>query len=195
MELISITNRGKQALLIYLSRPSLLKYSIVILKVAVVINLILVSAMYTKYFMFNQATASLVKQNQEAVLNVIALGPETELFVQKLKDNGHKPMSVAVVKRKPFTVEGRLITLDGDNIQVFEYLDYKSAANDASILADKYISSTRSSTWKKDMHIYLNDKLVVFYMGHKKGIMDSLEKNAGLSLTHPKKVTPIATVK
>ncbi|MEI6494500.1 MAG: hypothetical protein WCO03_00370 [bacterium] len=110
----------------------------------------------------------------------VTVGPATGYFLQQLKSNHLAPVAVERIIRQPFTVPGSIITLDGDNFIVFEYPDQRSAAADAAILTQKYASSTRSAEWKKKMHVDVYDTLVIFYMGSKVSILETLAQNAPL---------------
>lgn len=146
---------------------------------AFVIDMIIMPLLFLKLFFSPIVTpiaiANTVDQNT-------VLGPATTLFVQQLKNDGYTPIVLGEISRSSFSVSGRIITLNNDNIQAFEYADHDSALHDASILADKYTSSSRPIAWKKNMHLYVNDKLVTFYMGNNAYILNSLDQNAGLSL-------------
>jgi hypothetical protein len=161
----------------------------------IAIDMIILLGLFVKLFLFPLTTSFVATTTFTPITptnqNIMTLGPETEYFLQQLKNSSSTPMAVAKIKRHPFTVYGTLVTLNGDNIQVFEYPEHDTAMTEASLLTQEYISSSRSIAWKNNMHVYVNDKLVVFYMGNKDFIMNPLRQNAGLSMMQFAKVVPV----
>lgn len=101
----------------------------------------------------------------------------TGKFTNELKNVGLKPVLIQKIKRAPFSVKGALIGLNKDNIQIFEYLDHDTALSEGLVFAKKYTGSMASNKWKNEMHIYVRDNLVIFYMGKDKNILVALNKD------------------
>lgn len=99
----------------------------------------------------------------------------TEKLIDELKSVGFKPSIGQKIKRNQFSVEGILIRLGQDNIQVFEYPDRESALSEGKILSQKYTSTSTLGLWKNTKHVYIKDKMLVFYMGTEKNILDSMD--------------------
>ncbi len=60
-----------------------------------------------------------------------------------------------------------MIGIDGDNIQVFEYDSAKTAQKEAYALAAMYQNANKDLVMpEKNEHVYLKDKLVIFYLGN-----------------------------
>ena len=120
------------------------------------------------------------------VIPEVKVGSATEQFISVLKESGQNPIPLQQIKRRTFPVSGRIIALVGDNvrdnIQVFEYPDADTAQKETSQLALKYTSSTLLDSWKKDIHLYVKDKVAIYYFGNKKTILSTLNEIAGLSL-------------
>ncbi|MCX6713244.1 MAG: hypothetical protein NTY66_03505 [Candidatus Vogelbacteria bacterium] len=110
------------------------------------------------------------------------IGPATERFIQELKTIGFESSPWKKITRTSFSVPGVIITLDKDNIQVFEYPDSETARKEVSLLAEKYTSRAYSSHWGGSSHLYVKDTLAIFYLGNDKNVLKALVKNAGLSL-------------
>ena len=102
-------------------------------------------------------------------------GPEVLALAASLKDNGLAPVILGKVTRSPdLSVGGYTIALRGDNIQAFEYPDHATALAEASNMAQSFINNYHSLLWKKQAHIYVSDKVVIFYMGNQPDIINSL---------------------
>lgn len=112
----------------------------------------------------------------------LPIGSNTTLFMQKLENNNFVPVIFKKIVRHPLTGDGSLVTLkngDGiDSMQVFEYIDYDTAMRDASLLADKYSTGSLKLVWNKNIHVYVDDKLVIFYLGNHAPILGALEQSA-----------------
>ena len=147
-------------------------------------DLLMVSVLLVKLFYFSGSN-SFADMQSDSDKNVSS-SPGTEKFVQELKTAGFSPVIVKKIRRFPrLAVEGRLVAFNGDNFQVFEYPDHESAMRDASPLAVRYTSSSRSAAWKGNIHLYVDNTLLIFYMGNSNSIVDSLNKSADLSLMQP----------
>ena len=102
-------------------------------------------------------------------------GVATEKFISEMKSVGFKPTMSQIIKRNQFSVEGILIGLGQDSIQVFEYPDHDAALAEEKMLSQKYTGTSTSSLWKNAKHLYVKDRIIVFYMGAEKNILDSLD--------------------
>ncbi len=109
----------------------------------------------------------------------VTVGPATTKFLDGLKTDHLSPIVLKKVNRRPMTGDGRLVLLNNDNLQIFEYADHKSATDDASVFLKKYNSNTKKNQIrKKDMHIYTAGELVIFYLGTEKTILTILDEKA-----------------
>lgn len=112
-------------------------------------------------------------------------GIATEQFMSELKSVGIKSVLSQKINRDPFSVKGVLIGLNKDSIEVFEYPDHDTALKEASILAQKYVGSKAKNIWKDTTHLYVKDRIVIFYMGTEKSILATLSENEGFSRASP----------
>jgi len=113
----------------------------------------------------------------------LKLGLATEQFVNELKGVGLKPILDQKIQRMPFSVKGSLISLNRDNIQVFEYSDHGTASKEGAIFSQKYTKDSTKNKWNNIIHLYVRDKIVIFYMGKDINILKILSKNEELNLT------------
>lgn len=79
-----------------------------------------------------------------------------------------------------FSVKGKVITVNGGDIQVFEYADATSADTEAtSISPDGSSIGTSMVGWVAPPHFYKAGKLIVLYVGESEDVMDVLENVLG----------------
>ncbi len=117
----------------------------------------------------------------------VKTGMETEQFVLDLQNSGMNPKVVQQIKRTPMTVRGAMVAINNDNIQVFEYTNKDDAMEETLLLAKKY-RKLEPNPWDGVVHIYVKDKLVVFYMGKDENILTSLSSNNKVSLIKAKPI-------
>ena len=115
-------------------------------------------------------------------------GIATEQFMSTLASENLDPVLGQKVTRAPFSVDGVIVLLGGDNIQIFEYADPTTAGQDISLLEEKYTTRKRTFSSNETTYLYTKGTLTIFYMGNNKNILDVLSKNAELSLIEPKKL-------
>lgn len=107
----------------------------------------------------------------------VSIGSETNKLISKFEEAEFSPTVASPITREFFSVKGRIITLGKGNIQVFEYEDTTTLLNEVSTFRES--ANTRIGSWKKDVHLYKNENLIVFYMGQSKGILESLKNIFG----------------
>ncbi len=149
-----------------------------LLLIVFLLNVALVGAIYAQLYMFPQA-----KYSETSIGHEMSLGPVTESFVKELKTEHFSAIPTASVKRLPLSVQGRMISIDGDNIQVFEYDNAEVAQKEAYALVSQYENADKNSaSSEKNEHIYLKDKLVIFYLGSDESIMNLISKDSYQSM-------------
>ena len=110
----------------------------------------------------------------------ILSGSATQSLIRELTSNGFTAAAVDKVTRRQFTVGGTIVTLNGDNIQVFEYPSHEMAVIEASNLQEEYRISSQTSGWKNRMHLYVYDTLIIYYVGNSSTVINALDQNTGL---------------
>lgn len=79
-----------------------------------------------------------------------------------------------------FSPEGHIITINGQDIQVFEYESAEAMENDASQVApDGGSVGTSMMSWMDAPHFYKAGRILVLYVGSDKATLDLLEKVLG----------------
>lgn len=102
-------------------------------------------------------------------------------LTQKLRAHG---ATVALTKEKVrqpfFSVAGRIININGEALQVFEYRTPSAANADASrVSADGRTIGTSKPTWMATPHFFKSGKLIVLYVGGNQTIVDLLGTTLG----------------
>ncbi len=109
-------------------------------------------------------------------------GPVTDYvsLVDGLRAVGATVESAGTVDQPFFSVQGQLIAVDGEDVQVFEYEDAASvedAAGDVS--ADGGSVGTSMISWLAAPHFYKKARLLVLYVGDDTNVMQLLEDVLG----------------
>lgn len=79
-----------------------------------------------------------------------------------------------------FTPEGQIITVNGADIQVFEYADAAAMESEAAQVApDGGSIGTSMVTWMGAPHFYKIGRLIVLYVGSDPAILDLLKQLIG----------------
>jgi hypothetical protein len=75
-----------------------------------------------------------------------------------------------------FTPEGQIITVNGADIQVFEYESPEAMESEAALVApDGGSIGTSMVTWMDAPHFYKAGRIIVLYVGSDAAILDLLE--------------------
>ncbi len=79
-----------------------------------------------------------------------------------------------------FSVEGNAITVNGENVQVFEYADQAAAdAEAATISPDGSSIGTSVISWIGPPHFFQADSIIVLYFGDSEEVMGLLGEALG----------------
>lgn len=79
-----------------------------------------------------------------------------------------------------FSVEGRILRVNGEDVQVFPYRDEASAQREASLVsADGGTIGTTAVAWMGPPHFYRKGLLIVLYVGNTASVKDALQSVLG----------------
>jgi hypothetical protein len=93
-----------------------------------------------------------------------------------LRGNGSTVDSVSSISQPFFVPEGQVISVDGHEVQVFEFSNEEDALSAAeSISPDGSSVGTTMISWVKAPHFYRSGKLIVLYVGEEDPVVDALE--------------------
>jgi hypothetical protein len=84
------------------------------------------------------------------------------------------------VEQPFFSVKGKVISLYGDHVQIFEYRNSARADSDAALVsADGRTVGTTKPHWLGPPHFFKKDRLIVLYLGDDAKILQALESRLG----------------
>ncbi len=79
-----------------------------------------------------------------------------------------------------FSVQGRVITVNGGDVQVFEYENATTADTEAALVSpDGSSVGTSMILWAAPPHFYKAGKLIVLYVGDSESVIGALEGALG----------------
>lgn len=107
----------------------------------------------------------------------VEIGASTENLLKSIEGVGLNPLPLKRVSRAFFSVEGTMVAMAKDNIDIFEFNDETMAKLQVSKFQRH--AMTPQGSWKRDVHLYTRDNLVVFYMGDRYKITNALDKVMG----------------
>jgi len=87
------------------------------------------------------------------------------------------------VEQPFFSVKGRIIKINNEDVQVFEYRDEASMQTEAAkVSPDGSSIGTTIVTWVSAPHFYKAGKLIVLYVGSSPAVSGALDKVLAPSL-------------
>lgn len=97
-------------------------------------------------------------------------------LTEKLRTHGGTVILTKEKVSQPFfSVAGRIININGEALQVFDYPTPSAANADASqVSADGTTIGTSKPTWMATPHFFKSGKLIVLYIGGNQTIVDLL---------------------
>lgn len=97
-------------------------------------------------------------------------------FINSLEKRNIVPQVVEILEDTLFSVPAIVISVNGENIQVFEFASATEAQN-ASVLVSEDGTEIGTSiiSWMDTPHFFTQDKIIVLYVGHNQEILDLLE--------------------
>ncbi len=105
-------------------------------------------------------------------------GPVTDYIslFDNLRAAGATVEPAGEISQPFFSVKGNAITVDGENVQVFEYADTTTADAEAALVSpDGSSIGTTMVSWVATPHFYKTGKLIVLYVGDNTGVISVLE--------------------
>ena len=102
-------------------------------------------------------------------------------LLNALRSAGASVVSAGSIAQPFLSVPGRLIAIDSEQVQVYEYADTGTAADQAAkISADgTEINGGTYVDWIKPVHWYESGRLLVIYAGSDTRTLDLLSKSVG----------------
>lgn len=103
-----------------------------------------------------------------------------ESLIENLRAAGLTMKPAGEISQPFFSVKGRIISVNGNDVQVFEYASANSADNEAALVSQDGSSvGTTMITWVAAPHFYKKEKLIVLYVGDNAAVINGLDKVLG----------------
>lgn len=115
-----------------------------------------------------------------AAAGTAAQGAGYASFLRSLRAESTSIRQEGEVEQPFFSVKGRLISLYGDHVQVFEYpSSAKADAQAALVSPDGRTVGTAKPHWLGNPHFYKKERLLVLYLGDNEKVLKALEARLG----------------
>ena len=93
-------------------------------------------------------------------------------LINALKTRGKKVRRKGRVEQPFLSVKGQIITIDGEDVQVFEYRTAHAADFDAQNVSGP--NSTSLAMWIAPPHFFRSGRLIVLYVGEAPSVLEAL---------------------
>lgn len=101
-------------------------------------------------------------------------------LINKLRKGGERVARKGRVEQPFFSVKGQIITVGGQDVQVFEYRTIKAAELDARKVTGSGSSvGTSMPMWIAPPHFFRNGRLIALYVGDKSSVLKALQDALG----------------
>ena len=105
-------------------------------------------------------------------------------LIDNLREAGATVDTGEVIQQPCFSVDGKAITVNGNDVQVFEYEDAAASDTEAAFISpDGFSISNNGQTcaisWVAPPHFYKASNLIVLYVGDNQDVIDVLETVLG----------------
>jgi len=101
-------------------------------------------------------------------------------FIEKLLDSGASVQVMGSINQPFLSGQGRIIRVNGEDLQVFEYANRGLAKEDIDLVTpDGCCFGTTNISWMGSPHIYQKDRLIVIYVGDNSSMRNLLENMLG----------------
>ncbi len=101
-------------------------------------------------------------------------------LIDNLRAAGASVEPAGEVMQPFFSVKGQSITVNGGNVQVFEYADVAAADTEAALVSpDGSSIGTSMPAWVATPHFYKTGRLIVLYVGDDTAVINVLETVLG----------------
>jgi hypothetical protein len=105
-------------------------------------------------------------------------------LINSLRREGVSAEPVGSINPSFFSVEGRMVKVNGEEVQAFEYADEAKARGQAKLISpDGSTIGMSSIFWVAPPHFYKAGKIIVLYVGKNDQIVILLEKVLGVQFT------------
>ena len=101
-------------------------------------------------------------------------------FIDNLRATGDLVEPAGEISQPFFSVKGFVVKVNGEEVQVFEYLNATAADSEAELVSPDGASvGTNMITWVATPHFYKEERLIVLYVGDNEDLINILETILG----------------
>lgn len=101
-------------------------------------------------------------------------------LVDGLRQAGLTAAEAGEISQPFFTVEGQILEVDGEQVQVFEFADATAAAEAATLVSeDGSAVGTSQVDWVGTPHFFSIGRLIVIYVGDNETVLSALAEALG----------------
>jgi hypothetical protein len=100
-------------------------------------------------------------------------------LIARLEAEGATVAEQGEIQQPVFTATGRIIGVNGEDVQVFEYPDVATAEQEAAQIVPDGSISTMMISWIATPHFYRSDRLIALYVGDNAEIVELLNAVLG----------------
>jgi len=110
-------------------------------------------------------------------------------LIDDLRNEGATVESGGLINQSFFSVQGRIITINGSDVRVFEYENEVAAESDAALVSDDglqvgnvtegRITRITFLGWVTSPHFFMDGRVIVIYVGDDVGVLSILTKVLG----------------
>ncbi|HEX6623881.1 MAG TPA: hypothetical protein VF064_09220 [Pyrinomonadaceae bacterium] len=105
---------------------------------------------------------------------------DLDKLVEALKAQGLGVERAGDVSQPFFSVESRALTVNGENVQVFQYRTAEAAAKEASqVSPDGSGVGTSMASWVGTPHFFRGGRLIALYVGDDAKVLEALRASLG----------------
>jgi hypothetical protein len=105
---------------------------------------------------------------------------DLDTLVEALKAQGLNVERADDVSQPFFSIEGRALTVNGENVQVFRYPTTEAAGREAGqVSPDGSSVGTSMMSWMAPPHFYRKDNVIVLYVGGNGEVLRALQSVLG----------------
>jgi len=111
-------------------------------------------------------------------------------LIDELRANGAKVEPAGDISQPFFSVRGSALSVNGENVQVFEFEDDAAAKTEAETISpDGSSIGTSIVSWVATPHFYQKGRIIVLYVGTIQSVLNALEEILGTQIAGGATVT------
>lgn len=127
------------------------------------------------------------KQNVSTESPQVSNISSTDDLMKQLRSAGATVETGGPIQQPFFSVEGKTIKINGQDVQIFQYVDENARqAESNKISKDGSSIGTNMVNWMEPPHFWVTGKIIVLYVGKNQEVIDMMSKIVGPTINQPK---------